>query len=41
LWTIFLLALNCDPPDLYLLNSWNYRHEALVPSFCCFLMDLS
>jgi hypothetical protein len=26
------LALNCDPPDLCLLKSWDYRHELLVPS---------
>jgi hypothetical protein len=25
------LALNCDPPDLCLLSSWNYRREPLVP----------
>jgi hypothetical protein len=23
------LALNCDPPDLCLLNRWYYRHEPL------------
>jgi hypothetical protein len=25
------LASNCDPPDLCLLNSKNYRHEPLAP----------
>jgi hypothetical protein len=26
------LASNCDPPDLCLLSSWDYRHEPLAPS---------
>jgi hypothetical protein len=25
------LALNCLPPDLCLLSSWNYRCESLCP----------
>jgi hypothetical protein len=25
--------LNHDPPDLCLLNSWDYRHEPLAPSY--------
>jgi hypothetical protein len=31
--TYFLLrlALNCDPPDLCLLSSWDYRVELLYP----------
>jgi hypothetical protein len=24
------LALNCDPPDLCLLSSWDYRHTQLT-----------
>jgi hypothetical protein len=28
-----LQALNLDPPDLYLLSSWDYRCEPLVPGF--------
>jgi hypothetical protein len=27
------LALNCDPLDLCLLSSWDYRREPLVPGF--------
>jgi hypothetical protein len=30
--------LNYDPPDLYLLSSWDYRHEPLAPSFHWFLL---
>jgi hypothetical protein len=26
-----VLALNCDPPDLCLLGSQDYRHEPLAP----------
>jgi hypothetical protein len=27
------LALNCDPPHLYLLSSKDYRHEPLALSY--------
>jgi hypothetical protein len=27
------LTLNCDPPDLCLPSSYDYRHEPLAPSF--------
>jgi hypothetical protein len=26
-----MLALNCDPPDLWQLSSWDYRHRPPVP----------
>jgi hypothetical protein len=27
------LALNCDPPNLSLTSSQDYRHEPLVPGY--------
>jgi hypothetical protein len=33
------LALNCNPPDLYLLSFLNYRHEPSVPSSWHFLLQ--
>jgi hypothetical protein len=27
------LASKHDPPDLYFLNNWDYRHEPRVPNF--------
>jgi hypothetical protein len=27
------LALNCDPPDLHLLSSWDYRNEPPLPAW--------
>jgi hypothetical protein len=31
------LALNCNPPDLCLLSSWDYSHEPPAPfQFFCF-----
>jgi hypothetical protein len=39
-WTICLgLVSNCNPPDLYLLSSYNYRYEPLVPSKDLFLLN--
>jgi hypothetical protein len=35
------LALNCNPPHLSLLNSWNYRREPPVISFCLFSQQLT
>jgi hypothetical protein len=26
------LALNCNPPNLYLLSTWNYKHEQSHPT---------
>jgi hypothetical protein len=41
LWTILpRLPSNCDPPDLCLLSSWDYRHESLAPGPIPLLMTI-
>jgi hypothetical protein len=32
------LASNCDPPDLCLLSSWDYRCELSVPGLYCIIL---
>jgi hypothetical protein len=32
------LALNCDPPDLCFLSSWDYKREPLAPTHSHFLI---
>jgi hypothetical protein len=31
------LPLNCDPPDLHLMNSWDYKYEPLYLAWFVFL----
>jgi hypothetical protein len=42
LWTILILLMltvNCDPPDLYLSSSWDYRCEPLRLTIAFFLVQ--
>jgi hypothetical protein len=36
-----ILALNCNLPNLFLLNTWDYRHEMPCPTQTYFLIPIS